>query len=81
MKLFRVYLILFAVAAAGLAYILVPTFFFSGDDIDLPVYSKTSAREIARQLKDKGILSFEEPFLVLAKLTHADRHKKRVFTS
>jgi UPF0755 protein len=76
MKLFRVYLILFAVAAAGLAYILVPTFFFSGDDIDLPVYSKTSAREIARQLKDKGILSFEEPFLVLAKLTHADRHLK-----
>jgi len=76
MKLFRVYLILFAVAAAGLAYILVPTFFFSGDDIDLPVYSKTSAREIARHLKDKGILTFEEPFLVLAKLTHADRHLK-----
>ena len=76
MKLFRVYLILFAVAAAGLVYILVPTFFLSGDDIDLPVYSKTSAREIARQLKDKGILSFEEPFLVLAKLTHADRHLK-----
>lgn len=76
MKLFKIYLSFFAVAGAGLAYILVPTFFFSGDTIDLPVYSKTRAREIARELKDKGVIQFEEPFLVLAKLTRADRHLK-----
>jgi UPF0755 protein len=76
MKLFKIYLILFAVVGAGLAYILTPTFFFSGDDIDLPVYSKTSAREIVRELKDKGVIHFGEPFLVLAKLTRADRHLK-----
>jgi UPF0755 protein len=76
MKLFKIYLILFALGGAGLVYILVPTFFFSGDNIDLPVYSKTRAREIARELKDKGVIQFEEPFLVLAKLTRADRHLK-----
>jgi UPF0755 protein len=76
MKLFRIYIIAFAVVAAGLIYILTPTFFFSGDDIDLPVYSKTTARDIVKALKDKGILHFGEPFLVLAKLTHADRHLK-----
>jgi UPF0755 protein len=76
MKLFKIYLILFAIGGAGLVYILVPTFFFSGDNIDLPVYSKTRAREIARELKDKGVIQFEEPFLVLAKLTRADRHLK-----
>src|ERR1700679_1953529 len=76
MKIFRLYLILFGVLAAGLIYILMPTFFFSGEDIDLPVYSKTSAREIVKQLTEKGILHFAEPFLVLAKLTRADRHLK-----
>lgn len=76
MKLFKIYLVLFVVVGAGLVYILVPTFFFSGDDIDLPVYSKTSAREIVRELKDKGIIHFGKPFLVLAKLTRADRHLK-----
>src|SRR3984957_2717958 len=76
MKLFRIYIVAFAVVAVGLIYVLTPTFFFSGEDIDLPVYSKTTARDIVKALKDKGILHFGEPFLVLAKLTRADRHLK-----
>jgi len=76
MKLFQIYLFAFAAAAVGLVYILTPTFFFSDDDIDLPVYSKTSAREIASQLQDKGVIHWKEPFLALAKLTRADRHLK-----
>jgi UPF0755 protein len=76
MKIFRFYLILFSVAVVGLVFILTPTFFFSGEDVDMPIYSKTSAREIVKQLQEKGIIHFKTPFLLLAKLTHADRHLK-----
>jgi UPF0755 protein len=76
MKLFKLYIVVFSVILAGLVFILTPTFFFSGEDIDLPVYSKTKARDIAKQMKEKGIIHFEEPFLILAKLTRADRHLK-----
>lgn len=76
MKIFRIYMLFGGIFLAALVFILMPTFFFSGEDVDLPVYSKTSTREIVKQLQDKGILHFKTPFLVLAKLTRADRHLK-----
>ena len=59
-----------------LAYVFIPSFFFLGQDVDVPVYSKSSAREIAKVLKEKGVLHFSLPFRLVTKLTHADRKLK-----
>ncbi len=60
----------------AVCYVFIPPFYLSGENIDIPIYSKTSAREIARMLKEKGILRFSLPFRVLTKLTRADRKLK-----
>ena len=44
--------------------------------MDVAIYSKSTARGIAVLLKNKGILSYSTPFLLEAKLTHADRKLK-----
>jgi UPF0755 protein len=44
--------------------------------MDVAIYSKSTARGIAGLLKSKGILSYSTPFLLEAKLTHADRKLK-----
>jgi len=72
-KPFRILFFLFLFA---LCFVFVPPFFFSGKNVDIPVYSKTSAREIGRMLKEKGVLHFSLPFRVLTKLTRADRKLK-----
>jgi UPF0755 protein len=76
MKVLKIYGIAFLVLFVLTGFIFIPPFFFPGSDIDVPVYSKTTAREIARSLEEKGILHFAFPFRVLAKLTHADRKLK-----
>lgn len=76
MKTFRVYSGILLILTACLMYVFMPSFFLSGTDVSIPVYSKSSAREIARALKDKGILRFTTPFRLLTKLTRADRHLK-----
>lgn len=58
------------------AYVFIPSFFFSGQDVDVPVYSKSSAREIARVLKQKGVIHLSFPFRLVTKLTRADRKLK-----
>ncbi len=76
MKILKIYGYAFLIFFVISAFIFIPTFFFPGQDVDVPVYSKTTAREIARSLKEKGILHFILPFKVLAKFTHADRKLK-----
>jgi UPF0755 protein len=76
MKILKIYGYAFLVIFVFSVFVFMPTFFFPGQDVDVPVYSKTTAREIARSLKEKGILHFVLPFKVLAKLTHADRKLK-----
>ncbi len=61
---------------ACLFYIFFPPFFKSRQLSDIPVYSKSTTRQIARELKEKGIVSFSFPFKVLAKLTRVDRSLK-----
>ncbi|HEY5040131.1 MAG TPA: endolytic transglycosylase MltG [bacterium] len=74
MKLFKWYKRVLGVIALLLLYVFCPAFFFSGQDVNVSVYVKSSAREIARQLEEKGVLHFALPFRLLTKLTHADRH-------
>ncbi|HVM32415.1 MAG TPA: endolytic transglycosylase MltG [bacterium] len=67
-----------AAAALGavLIYVFFPPFFKPHQVEEIPVYSKSTTRQIARELKDKKILSFSFPFKVLAKLTRVDRSLK-----
>jgi UPF0755 protein len=60
----------------GFVYVFCPPFFKSHQVIEIPVYSKSTARQIARELKEKNVLSFSFPFKVLAKLTRVDRGLK-----
>lgn len=76
MKILKIYGIAFAILFLLCTFVFIPPFFLPGPDIDIPVYSKTTAREIARNLEEKGIIHFSLPFRVLAKLTHADRRLK-----
>ncbi len=76
MKVLKIYGIAFLAGFLAFAFIFIPTFFFPGPEVDIPVYSKNTAREIARSLEQKGILHFPLPFRVLAKITHADRKLK-----
>jgi UPF0755 protein len=56
-----------------ISYIFFPPFFRSHQPLDIPVYSKSTTREIAKELKEKGVLAFSTPFRILAKLTRVDR--------
>ena len=76
MKILKWYAFCLTVFFIFFAYVFIPSFFFSGQDIDIPVYSKNSAREIAKKLKEKGVLHFSLPFRLVTKLTHADRKLK-----
>lgn len=76
MKILKIYGIAFLALFLSSSFIFMPNFFLSSQEQDIPVYSKSSAREIARVLKEKGILHYSLPFRVLAKLTHADRKLK-----
>ncbi|HET9869368.1 MAG TPA: endolytic transglycosylase MltG [bacterium] len=61
---------------AGLLYVFFPPFFRSHQGVEIPVYSKSTARQIARDLRDKGVLTLAAPFRLLAQLTRADRRLK-----
>jgi UPF0755 protein len=76
MKVLKFYGYAFLVLLILGSFIFMPAFFFSGAAVDLPVYSKTSARKIAQDLQDKGVIHFPFAFRVLTKLTHADRKLK-----
>ena len=76
MKILKWYGIIFGVLFLVFSFVFMPTFFFSGKDVDVPVNSKNSARVIARKLKEHGVIHFAFPFRVLTKLTHADRRLK-----
>ena len=76
MKILKIYGIIFGILFLACAFVFMPTFFFSGKDVDVPVNSKNSARVIAKKLKEAGIIHFALPFRVLTKLTHADRRLK-----
>jgi UPF0755 protein len=76
MKILKWYGIAFGFLGLALTYVFVPPFFLSGENQDIPVYSKNSAREIARKLKEKGVLQFDFPFRLLTKVTGADRRLK-----
>ena len=76
MKILKIYGIAFLALFLSSSVIFMPNLFLSSQEQDVPVYSKSSAREIARVLKEKGILHFSLPFRVLAKLTRADRKLK-----
>ncbi len=76
MKILKWYGFFFSFFLFFFVYVFTPTFFFPGSSVDIPVYSKSSAREIARKLKEKGVLHFAFPFRLLTKLTHADRRLK-----
>src|SRR5579859_6723209 len=58
------------------AYVFMPVFFLIGKDVDIPVNSKNSARVIARKLEEGGIIHFQRPFRILAKLLRVDRRLK-----
>jgi UPF0755 protein len=76
MKILKIYGCAFLALFALCTFVFIPPFFLPGQDQDIPVYSKTTAREIAKSLREKGIIHFSFPFLVLTKLTHADRKLK-----
>ncbi len=73
MKILKIYGIAFLICFGLFAFIFIPTFFLPGGNIDIPVYSKSTARSIARNLKEKGIIHFALPFRFLSKAIHADR--------
>ena len=54
-----------------LGMIFVPT---SGDEKILDIHSGDTARQIAANLADKGIIHSRSLFLLLTKLRHADRN-------
>jgi UPF0755 protein len=76
MKIFKAYSAVLLFLLICLSYVFMPSFFLSGTDVSIPVYSKSSARDIARTLKEKGVLRFTTPFRFLTKVTGADRHLK-----
>ncbi len=76
MRILKIYGYAFLACFILCTFVFIPPFFLTGPDQDIPVYSKTTAREIAKSLQEKGIIHFTYPFLVLAKLTHADRKLK-----
>jgi len=76
MKILKWYFIGFGVLALSCLVFLIPPFYQSGNDTDLAIYSKSTARTIAELLKEKRIISYATPFLVVAKFTHADRKLK-----
>ena len=76
MKILKWYGICFGVLFILFAYVFIPPFFLSGQNVDIPVNSKNSARVIAKKLKENGVIHFALPFRLLTKLTHADRHLK-----
>lgn len=76
MKILKIYGYAFLTCLFFCTFIFIPPFFLPGGDQDIPLYSKTTAREIAQNLKEKGIIHFSTPFLVLSKLTNADRKLK-----
>jgi len=76
MKILKVYGYAFLTIFVLCTFVFIPPFFLPGQDEDIPVYSKTTAREIAKSLKEKGIIHYSTPFLILTKLTHADRKLK-----
>lgn len=76
MKILKIYGYAFLAIFIFCTFVFIPPFFLQGQDQDIPVYSKTTAREIAKSLQEKGIIHFSTPFLVLTKLTHADRKLK-----
>ena len=76
MKILKIYGYAFLAILVFCTFVFIPPFFLPGQDQDIPVYSKTTAREIAKSLKEKGIIHFTTPFLIMTKLTHADRKLK-----
>ncbi|HVZ79641.1 MAG TPA: endolytic transglycosylase MltG [bacterium] len=76
MKILKIYGYVFLVLCLAGTFLFVPTFFFPGPESDVPVYSKTTARQIAQSLEEKGIIHFPVLFRALAKFTHADRKLK-----
>src|SRR5581483_11050000 len=76
MKILKLYGIGFLLVAFLSSFVFLPSFFLPGPEVDVPVYSKSTAREIAKNLKDRGILHFTLPFRALSKWTHADRKLK-----
>src|SRR5277367_4596208 len=76
MKVLKWYGIAFLILIASFSFVFLPLFFLPGQDVDVPVYAKSSARQIAANLEEKGIIHFAMPFRILTKLTHADRHLK-----
>ncbi len=59
-----------------LAYVFIPPFYQPSRTVDVPVYSKSSAREIGVKLKELGVVHFAFPFRVLTKVTRVDRKLK-----
>jgi UPF0755 protein len=76
MKILKWYGIFFGVLFVLCSFVFMPSFFFSGKDVDIPVNSRNSARVIAKKLQDQGVIRFSLPFRILTKLTHADRRLK-----
>lgn len=76
MKVLKIYGYLFLALLLSGVFIFVPTFFFPGPEVDVPVYSKSTARQIAQTLEEKGIIHLPLVFRTLAKFTHADRKLK-----
>ncbi len=76
MRILKIYGYAFLACFILCTFVFIPPFFLAGPDQDIPVYSKTTAREIAKSLQEKRIIHFTYPFLVLTKLTHADRKLK-----
>ncbi len=76
MKILKWYGIFFAALALAGTLFFIPPFYRSGADMDIAVYSKSTARGIADLLQEKGILAFSTPFRLAAKLTGADRKLK-----
>lgn len=76
MKLLKWYGIVFGLLLIPFIYIFVPAFIFSGENVDIPVNSKNSARVIANKLKERRVIHFSLPFRLLTKVTRADRKLK-----
>lgn len=76
MKVLKIYGAAFLIILILCSFVFIPPFFLGGDNQDIPVYSRTTAREIAKNLKEKGIIHFTLPFIALTKVTHADRKLK-----
>ncbi len=76
MRILKWYGIAIGILALASSFFFVPPLYRSGPDVDIAIYSKSTARGIAQLLKEKGIIGFSTPFLLTAKFTHADRKLK-----